>query len=339
MPDDADNHHYHPLVKALAKSLRTKCRVRPGSTIVVACSGGADSIALLRGLAMLATRRKWELELIVGHVQHHLRGEAAEQDAAVVRNLADELGLGFERRDVKPGQVPGNVEANARTMRYRALTQIALGHDAHYVATAHHADDQLETVLMRLIRGASVTGLRGIAWRKRLRTGHDADRVYAIRPMLGAHHEDAIDLLKQLGQPWQEDETNADLTRTRARLRHQVLPLLKAIRGDAAGKAVALAEHFDHLHKLVQEHTQQVPDTLDTMTREHARSLNPIVLTQALRRDLINAGVSKDRIPGHALHPVIDAVNDTTGGERTFAFAGGVTIVVDKDNLRVQKSA
>lgn len=338
---NADSPNYHPLVRGVALALRKRCGVNTGSAIVIGCSGGADSVALVRALALLAERRRWRLRLIVGHVQHHLRGEEAEQDAAFVAQLAGQLGLGYERRDIHPADEPGNLEAQARKLRYRALGEIALKRDAGFIATAHHADDQFETMLMRLIRGSSVRGLRGIAWRRRLRTDDDSKRIHVIRPMLAAPRDEVLDLLNVLDQPWREDATNRDTTRTRARLRHEIIPLIKAIRADAAGKAVALSEQFDQLHQLVEERAraESSGDTLDTISRDHARSLNPIVLTQMLRRDLIHAGVPADQLPGHALRPVIEAVKDGEGGVRTFEFAGGVTIAIDREVLRVQQAS
>ncbi len=335
-----DSPNYHPLVRRVARALRQRCRVRAGSTVVIGCSGGADSVALVRAMAMLAGRRRWRLRLVVGHVQHHLRDEDAEADAAFVARLAGGLGLGYERRDIHPVEQSGNLEAAARKQRYHALADIALKRGAAHVATAHHADDQLETLLMRLIRGAGTKGLRGIAWRRRLRTADENARVYAVRPMLEVERDQALDLLNALGQPWREDATNADTTRDRARLRHEVIPVIKAIRGDVAGKAVALGEQFGHLHQLVEQQVaaESTGEALDTIDRERARSLNPIVLTQMLRRDLIHAGVPADRVPGHALHPVIEAVRDRVGGVRRFEFAEGIRIEVDRFRVRVLKA-
>lgn len=329
--------NYHPLIRRVARSMRTRCRVKADQSVVVACSGGADSVALLRALAILAARRRWGLRLIVAHVQHHLRDEQAEQDAAFVARLAAELGLCYERRDIHPADESGNLEATCRKLRYQALTDIAIKRSASFVATAHHADDQLETVLMRLLRGASVAGLRGIAWRRRLRCEDPNAKVYAIRPMLSVEREDVLAFLDQLDQPWQEDATNRDTTRTRAKLRHDIIPQLKALRADAADKAVALGDQFDHLHRLVQEQADAFKSdkTLDLLQRDQARALNPIVLMQVLRRDLIAAGVQADRLPGHALHPVIEAVRDNVGGVRKFSFAGGTRIEVGPDTLRV----
>ena len=127
-----------------------------------------------------------------------------------------------------------------------------------------HADDQLETLLMRLLRGTSVAGLRGIAWRKKrdkyiksapsVHPEKGADPLFLIRPILGVDQAEILGFLDQLDQPWREDATNADTSRTRAKLRHDVLPLLKELQPDVAGKANELAEHFWDLTALGAKH-------------------------------------------------------------------------------------
>ena len=235
---------YLPLMRALVTGLRRHGGVGADAHLVVACSGGRDSVALLRGLALLAGRRGWRLRLTAVHVQHHLRGAAAEGDAAFVAELAEELGVAYLRRDVRPGPLPGNVEANARRLRYAALRQAAESCGANFVATAHHADDQLETLLMAMLRGTTAAGMRGIARRRPLSPG-----VTLIRPMLDATHDQATAFLGHLDQPWREDATNRDTGRTRARLRRDVLPTLRNLRPDAALKALRLS---DAMRELIQ---------------------------------------------------------------------------------------
>ncbi len=234
------NPHLHPFVRRVAHGLRHRCGVGDGAGVVVAVSGGADSVALLRAMHLLAPRRTWHLRLIVGHVQHHLRDDA-EDDARFVEQLAATLGLPFARSDIHPQHHGANVEATARRQRYAALAQIAVEHDAGVLATAHHADDQLETVLMRLVRGTGVAGLRGIAWKRPV--SHDEPSATAvIRPMLAATRADALTFLGQLQQLWREDHTNADASRLRARLRRDVLPHLRDLHPRVAHHAVALAD-------------------------------------------------------------------------------------------------
>ena len=230
-------------MRAVAHGLRHEARVQEGDHLLVACSGGADSVALLRALHLLAPRRRWRLRLTVAHVQHHLRDQAAEDDAGFVAQLASGLGLGFVRADIRPGDAAGNLEANAREQRYAALTALAVDAGAGWVATAHHADDHLETVLMAVIRGTGPAGLRGVAWSRPL-----ADHVQLVRPMLGATRDQALDLLRALGQDWREDVTNTDTARTRARLRRDVLPVLREINAGAALNALRLSERVRGLN-------------------------------------------------------------------------------------------
>ena len=295
----------HPFTKAIAGALRGRCRLGASpdgspSRVVLAVSGGADSVALLRSLVALSRRRGWRLTIAVGHVQHHLRADRlAERDARFVERLSAKLRVPYFRADLdatprQGGKSPrDNTEAWARRERYAALLDIARAFHAEAIITAHHADDQLETVLMRLLRGASVRGLAGMAWRRRVaprggeaarfadetirRSPHSpgfsrggitiheatpakagaiwnrADGLLLLRPMLAVTRADAEAFLRSLRQRWCTDHTNADRTRLRARLRRDVLPVLTAIRADAPHRAVALAAHL-----------RQVAHVLDT---------------------------------------------------------------------------
>lgn len=232
--------------------------------------------------------------------------------------------------------MPGNVEANARELRYQALVDMAREHGAGFIATAHHADDQLETLVMRMLRGASVAGLRGIAWHQPIKLHHDAAAVELIRPMLGVERDAVAGLLGELDQPYCEDLTNADTSRTRAMLRHEVLPLLKAMQPDSASKAGALAEHFRDLHALVQsaaddalQDNGDAPGTI--VTRAQARSLGSLVLAELLRRALIGAGVSPDRLSRQTLAPAVQAAQDRAGGVRRFVFANAVGLQITRE--------
>lgn len=334
--------NYHPLVRSVARALRQRCHVTPGSSIVVACSGGADSVALLRALAMLATRRKWRLNLIVGHVQHHLR-EEAEDDAHFVETLARELGLPYARRDIRPAELPGNLEANARRLRYAALAEIAHEHNATTIATAHHAGDQLETMLMWMLRGSSVAGLRGIAWRKTVDTPGPATPLQIIRPMLGVGRDSNLALLDQLGQPYRHDSTNDDTTRTRANLRHDVLPLLKSLQPDAANKANQLADHFRDLYDLVQSSAEEAIDELPVndgsgfvLSRQQARKMNRIVLIEVLRRALRSAGTDAGQLSRHTLLRAVDAAQDQVGGARLFGFGKSIQLEITRDHIALK---
>lgn len=207
-------------------------RIGSGAKTLVACSGGADSSALVLSLAAAGA------PVVVAHVVHDQRaaGEAlADRDA--VRRLAEALGLEFAEATVEARGRKGNGEAVMRRLRYAALARLAEEHEAGFVATGHHAHDQVETVLMALVRGAGPTGLRGIAARRPL----DASPVVVLRPMLAVEPAEARRLCAAAGWVWREDATNADISRLRNRLRAKVLPELLAVRPGAAGRIVDAA--------------------------------------------------------------------------------------------------
>lgn len=191
-----------------------------GLTWVVAVSGGGDSVALLRVLCNFAAAEA--LNLSVAHLDHGARGEASEADARFVAELAASLGLPFDLGHWRPGR-PGHFEADARRARYAWLAEVAGRRGASAVAVGHNRDDQAETILQRILRGTGPSGLSGMPARRRL-----AEGVSLVRPLLGATRIELREYLRAIGQPYRDDPTNLDAARTRARLRHDLLPKLAA---------------------------------------------------------------------------------------------------------------
>jgi tRNA(Ile)-lysidine synthase len=225
--------------------------------MVLAVSGGPDSVALLRALVALRTRRA--APLVLAHLNHQLRGPASDADEAFVRTVygrlaaegAEALELRCERLDVaaKAREQGANLEAVARQARYDWLTAVAQETGAARVATGHTADDQAETVLHRLLRGTGLSGLRGIALRRRLAHGIDL-----IRPLLRATRAQVLDYLRAEGQPYCEDQSNSDLDYTRNRLRHELLPHLAEHYNPAVRSVlVRLAEHAEEVCAELEE--------------------------------------------------------------------------------------
>lgn len=197
---------------------------RPGMRVAVAVSGGADSVALLR--ALIEAAPEIGLVLLVAHVHHGIRGAEADADAQFVEELAAEHGLAFHRKDV---DVPAaaresreTLEEAARRLRYEWFSALLESGVADAVATAHTLDDQAETVLHKLLRGAWTEGLGGIFPIVKRPKG------MILRPFLGTRREEIEAWLSQIGQSFKEDSTNADVTYTRNRLRRELLPALAA---------------------------------------------------------------------------------------------------------------
>ena len=216
---------FAPLVRKVDAWLR---RRKVGATgMLVAVSGGPDSVALLRALAALRP----EDELVIAHVNHQLRGVESDADEEFVRDLharlvsagAGKLVLRCRRADTA-GQARSeraNLEAVARRIRYEWLGQVAAETGTRWIATGHTADDQAETVLHRLLRGTGLKGLRGIAPRRTLTITAEL-----VRPLLGLRRADVLAYLDAVGQSYRTDSSNRDPRFTRNRIRHELLPLL-----------------------------------------------------------------------------------------------------------------
>ena len=204
----------------------------PSARVLVACSGGADSVALLRLLCELPG-----LTVVCAHFDHCLRGAESARDAAFVRALAERLGVEFRlgREDVAAFAKRNGLglEEAARELRYRFLFRTAKETGCARIATAHTAGDNAETVLFHLIRGAGAAGLRGI---RPVRPDG------LIRPLLGVTRAELLDYLAALGQDWVEDSSNADTAYARNDLRANVLPALERINASAAEHICAAAE-------------------------------------------------------------------------------------------------
>jgi tRNA(Ile)-lysidine synthase len=195
----------------------------PGTRVLVGLSGGSDSVGLLLLLRDLAESGSF---VVAGaaHFNHRAR-TAADQDEAFCRNLADTTGISFIRDGADVPALAASsgesFEACARRARYAFLQRAAEGMGADRIAVGHTRDDQAETFLLKLARGAGATGLGGVYPRR--------DDV--IRPLLDVTREAVRAWLQERGQTWVEDETNADLGNPRNRVRHLVLPALDAAYG------------------------------------------------------------------------------------------------------------
>ena len=186
-------------------------------TVLVAVSGGPDSVALLRAVGALKTAGKGQL--VVGHFNHRWRPEA-DADATFVQELAGQLRLSCLVGSADEDQ-PRN-EETARDQRYDFLLESARETGARFVVLAHTADDQVETILHRIMRGTGLAGLAGMPRVRQLDHG-----VALLRPLLRCHRSDVIDYLESLDQPFRRDDTNQDLQYTRNRIREQLLPQLQ----------------------------------------------------------------------------------------------------------------
>jgi tRNA(Ile)-lysidine synthase len=259
-----------PIRQNVTETLRQRIKLPRGSRVLAAVSGGSDSVGLAWILKALSDHGLLVLAGI-GHVHHQLRGADADADEAFCRELAGRIGVPFV-----PGQVDvpaaieaggGSIESVARRLRYECLGEAARFAEATHIATGHTLDDQAETVLLRLLRGAGGRGLSGIR----------PVRGAVIRPLLDCRRADVAAYLTSIGETFRDDATNGDLTVPRNRVRHELLPVIERMAPggiDALARAAALAADDE--------------DFLSRAAIDAARS-HVLVIDAGLHVDLLNA--------------------------------------------------
>ena len=183
----------------------------PGSFTLLAVSGGTDSMVLAD--LMLQARQP----IAVGHINHHLRGQESDDDAKFVEDYCNKNKIPYHQYDIDPYLLShGNLQDKARIIRYEKLVSWAIDNDCQQIATAHHLDDQIETFIMNLMRGAGLNGLTGIAKKNGV----------IIRPLLWASSEEIIQYANEHSIQYREDSSNTSDKYVRNQIRHHILPTM-----------------------------------------------------------------------------------------------------------------
>lgn len=279
------------MLDAVKQTIASYEMLRPGEPVLVALSGGADSVALLHALRALG------YPIRAFHLNHCLRGAESDRDEAFCRALCTHLGVALtvERVDVAAAarEQGRGVEETARRIRYARLQDAAQGVK---IATAHTADDNLETVLFHLARGTGPKGLAGIP----------PVRGQVIRPLLGVERAQVEAYLASIGQDFVTDSSNADNGFTRNRIRHTVVPALRAIQPTAAQAAARLGDLLrqdeDCLGGLAQECLAQAARPDGAWDAQPLRQAHPAVRTRALRRLLAQSGMPLRDVTAQHFH-------------------------------------
>lgn len=261
----------HALAPVVERALRA---VPHGGSVLVAASGGADSTALALLAVAVAARGGWRVALAT--VDHGLRPGSTE-DAAFVERIGAWLGVPVlrERVQVRSG---GQIAAAARRERYRALAAMARTFSAAVVLMAHHAEDQLETMLMRLARGSGARAAGGMPASRRIVPG-----VRLLRPVLERSRGELRGLLEACGVPWREDPGNAGVERARGRIRHRVVSELEAMAPGAAVRASRAGRRVRAAAKLLARAARSLLAGEGPWERAALRQAPREVLAQALR--------------------------------------------------------
>ena len=242
-----------------------------GGPLVAAVSGGADSVCMLHALAQL--KDELNLQLHVAHLNHSLRGAEADADVLYVADLAHKLNLPctVEKRDISSYGSTSSVEEKARHARYTFLAEVSASVGANAVAVAHTADDQVETILMHLVRGTGLAGLRGMKESSTWKSSPDESGVMIIRPLLGITQKEIEDYCTVNGLAPRIDSSNKSPDYLRNRFRHELIPLLKDYNANFKDALLRLAFLVADEVELLDE---QVSDVWDMVVVKQDKSIS-----------------------------------------------------------------
>jgi tRNA(Ile)-lysidine synthase len=285
------------MLRQVFQTIRERRLWPEGAHLVVGVSGGADSVALLH--ALHHWQRKHRLALTVAHLHHGIRGAAADEDRDAVRLLAWKLGAPCVDDEVDvPAGAPRDrvsVEMAARQARHAFFRRVIRDTGADAVALAHTADDEAETLVLRLLRGSGTQGLGGIA------ASTEIAGLRIVRPLCEVTRAEIEGFLRAHGIAWREDATNRDLSIPRNRVRHELLPLLErsyqpAIRRVLSRTAALLRDQAEALEPLVARAWLRARREDVALDARGLRRCPPAVRRMVLMRWLRERGVPEERL-------------------------------------------
>lgn len=311
--------------------------------LLIAVSGGVDSMALLHYFVM--TRAQWGIEVEAVHVDHMLRGEMSAQDRAFVQRYCDEQGITLHATAIPIREIiaieNGNSQLICRRERYRYFEEILQKTNATKLVTAHHADDQLESVLMALTKNATVNGMQGI------RPQRIFNKKSLIRPFLTVTKSEIREYLQKQGQKFREDASNGKDTYTRNRFRHHVVPLLEAENSRVAEQVSHFTKHLQEDDALLMTLAHDAYSKIVRKNNENMYTLEikeiqliPLALQRRLVLILLNY-LYKDSntIQSYALLTSLLKLCDTTAGNAEVHLPEGFLAVRQYEKLTIQKNS
>ncbi len=279
------------MIAQIDELIRQKALFQPGQSILVAVSGGVDSMVLLHVLHQLAAQNKWRV--VVAHFNHQLRGRSSAADEKLVQRQAAQLRLRCctGRGDVREyARKHGlSVEMAGRILRHRFLARTAVRLGIKTIALAHHADDQVELFFLRLLRGRGGEGLSGMKWSN---PSPVCPQIQLARPLLAAGKADLLSFAREAGIAFREDASNARLEHDRNRLRHELLPLIRQKYQPGLTKTTLrlleiLSAETDFVRQAARQWLlEQGPEPFDR--------LHPAVQRQCLQMELFKLGITPE---------------------------------------------
>lgn len=310
----------------ILKTIKTHRMLERGERVAVAVSGGPDSMALLVGLHQLVSCL--EVKLRVAHFNHGLRGPESDGDESFVREVAERFGIEchVERGEVREfaQSQKMNLEAAARGLRYCFLKNLIASGEVEKVALGHTADDQAETFLMRLLRGSGTRGLSAI---------HPVVEGRLVRPLLEVTRSEVEQFLRDQHVEWREDSTNSDLTRTRNRVRHRLIPVLskeynERVVHQLARTAAQCLSDDQFLTAMAASHWSKIREEADAISSKNLKvhsgvllpiaplsELAPPLRSRVLRLALLELNGSLSRIEESHIHAIEELIGRGQSGD------------------------
>jgi tRNA(Ile)-lysidine synthase len=324
------------LTASVRRTIERLAAPAAGETVVVALSGGPDSVALLDALTTLAPSRGWRV--VAAHLDHRLRPGSAE-DAAFCRDLCGRLGVSLRvgAADVRArlGRDRGGLEEAGRLERYAFLRAVKREEGASVIAVAHTRDDQAETLLLRLLRGSGGRGLASMREKK-------GD---LVRPLLGVSRAQVVAHLNERGLSWLEDPTNHDLGLLRNRVRHELIPYLEArfnprVRETLARSARLLGDDADAMAPLAEAlwlHSARESDGAVALSRAALREAPAALARAVVRRAIEASGGLRSVGLGH-VDRVLEIARSASGEARRLPLPGGRAAVFGTREVRFART-
>jgi tRNA(Ile)-lysidine synthase len=305
------------LFEKVQQNIREYRLLQPGHSVLLAVSGGADSMVLLDLFLRLAPANQWRLA--IAHFNHQLRGSHSDADAEFVQRKASELGLPCQIGSASAAAAASargiSLEMAGRELRYQFLHDTAQSFRSDRVALAHHADDNVETFWLRLLRGESGPGLRGIQWQ---RAASGDLNIAFVRPLLNVPKEELLAYGRQNSIEFREDASNRDINFLRNRLRLETLPALEKIQPELRVVTLRNAEILG-TEKAFLEQTARAWIRSETRDFEE---LHPAVQREVIRLQLMDL----------ALRPSFELIEQLrTASKRSVSVAPGQFVVRHED--------
>lgn len=324
-----------PLTHRVDATLRGKQLLDGVRTLVIGLSGGSDSTALLYVLHYL--RNRFDIQLVVAHLHHGLRGREADRDAAFVAELAGALGLPLASAKVdvraRARAESQSPEEAARRARHIFFRDVCRRRHAQAVALAHTADDQAETLLLKLCRGAGPEGLGGMAYR------NNVSGLTLIRPLLDERRDTLRAFLSSHGLSWREDRSNTDRQYLRNRVRHDVLPVLQTQLNpgivDTLCRTAQWMRDENHWMQSGAEALRPAVKTADPteLKRQPMAALPPAIQRRIVRQWVREASGGAVELNAHETEQLLELMANGGGTRRLLPTAGG-EIRVEYDRVR-----